>query len=149
MSNGLLLSGLPIPPSENAAYATNFRTKRRFRTNDLSRFQMLMLSYRQANLQKCKLFESTISEWIQANRELMITCVYYLHPTRVYTKDGRLKKKDVSNLNKAMHDSIGDILGFDDRHIKVMTSIREVHENESASVIIEGYSRDAMPLLIS
>ena len=53
-----------------------------------------------------------------------------------YTKDGKVKKKDIANREKFLIDSIFDELGIDDKGIFKHTMIKKQSEKEFAVVTI-------------
>jgi len=54
-----------------------------------------------------------------------------------YTKDGKVKKKDVANREKFLIDSIFDELGIDDKNIFKHTMIKKQSNKEFAVVTIK------------
>jgi Holliday junction resolvase RusA-like endonuclease len=107
------LQGIPIPPSVNAAYATNWKTKRRYKSPDLqaweSDFRAWALLNRGYILGVRKMLDTPVD-----NAALSIDLMFFFSWNRVITKDGRPKILDLDNRLKAVLDAISKVLGVND-----------------------------------
>lgn len=133
----IIINGLPLPPSINQSYATNFKTRRRFKSKDLTNFEKLIANYwleRNLQLQENR---KIIESWIKEKRDLSFTCIFYLDHKRIFTSDMRKKKMDVSNRIKAIEDSIVGWLWYDDCHHTKVMAIKTPTPNESESVTVK------------
>lgn len=134
------LVGLPIPPSENNMYVTSFKTRRRFPSNELKHFKLLMLNYASFNNFPLKYAREEVLD-ILSNPDmgLYVRLFFYFKHDRIYTKKGEFKKMDVSNRIKAIADSVSDILGIDDKVFLAVTCRKVVTcQPESVSLEIRG-----------
>lgn len=97
---------LPCPPSVNSCYATNFVTKRRFKTKKYEEWERDAF----LALQKQPKKKITGDEWLAVG-------YYFYFP--LYNKNGSKKVKDLENYFKSLSDFLGtQISGFDDHKIK-------------------------------
>jgi hypothetical protein len=104
---------IPIPPSSNALYSTFVRGGRTRRIpskeyRDYERaFKIWALQNRYDLIEARKL----IQEW---NSPLEVTMLVVLKHERVLSKKNTLKRLDVSNRSKALHDKLAEVIGVDD-----------------------------------
>lgn len=92
-----LLFEIPgIAPSVNKAYATNWKTKRRFATKDLSDWYLLVARHISCIAPKGRL-----------------SVEYEFHKSW-YTQNGSIRKADCDNLLKCSNDAVFKALGIDD-----------------------------------
>jgi len=59
-----------------------------------------------------------------------------------FTKKGEIKRKDISNREKFLIDSIFEALGLDDKQIFIHTMKKKQSSKEYAEIIIEEYKGD-------
>lgn len=129
----IILSALPLPPSENEAYKTVSSGKVEYRTNkngkeyatiptwraaskELKAFQEEMRIWRLRNLRLAtaarNFLVSPLSEYQQLIR---VDRFFAFKHERLFTLDGRPKSLDASNRVKAFDDALAtEILGLDD-----------------------------------
>jgi len=107
---------------------------------------------------KLKAFKVEFGVWMLLNRfglkaasaalsgegPLAIHCDFFFGRRALYTKDGRLKKMDVSNRLKALHDAMGDALGIDDSRFTEI-SARKVVGAPGCRVEISGLGASNTP----
>lgn len=121
-----LIRGYPIPPSDNAL-KTPVRRFKKGVARDLNR-RVLSFSDSHAYLE----FKSAVNIWrmknfnqysddfakliafTRAGRPIGIQMDLRVHHSRLFTADGKVRKWDVTNYVKAVHDTFSAILGFDD-----------------------------------
>jgi len=103
-----------IPPSSNNQYVLVRRGRKTFHvpSRDLKSFQKYMEQYPAHHSMK-ETFEE-VKYW--KDKKLLLKChsAFYFDHKRIFTKEGRAKKIDVSNHIKALHDCICKMLGIDD-----------------------------------
>lgn len=66
-----------------------------------------------------------------------IETLFVFHKSRLYTKDGRIKKLDTSNRIKPCHDAISMVLGLDDSRFNLTAS--KVYcdlENDEQTIVV-------------
>lgn len=95
------LDGLPI--SINKAYATNFKTRRRFKTKEYAEFEKKI-----KHADYFELFEITPKTKLEVNIYLIANW---------FTKSGKIRVIDAANYEKTLIDCISKHLGFDDSQI--------------------------------
>jgi len=109
----IVLGNIPIPPSSNQQYATvkSRHTGKLIRTKAdcLVTYQKEMYDWGMENLRAIHMVRKTFT-----GKELCVHSIFFLHQSRIYTKEGMPKKFDVSNRIKALHDEIAKLTGIDD-----------------------------------
>lgn len=117
---GITLDQIPIPPSENEAYPTDFRTGRRFTGKEMIEFKrrFQMWSLKRA-VQINEIIESLKWELADHRRVIRINVYFHFQSDSLFTKGDaknrpRRKKMDPHNKVKALFDCIGFMLGVDD-----------------------------------
>lgn len=118
----VVFRGYPIPPSDNALK----RPVRRFAKGGHGRVLAMAdspdyIAYRSAvNIWRMRNFANYSEElgrvlaWYRAGRPLGVQLDVRVHQARLYTKEGKARRWDVTNLAKAVHDTFGAITGVDD-----------------------------------
>lgn len=114
--NAVELKGFPMPPSANNLYATIGRGGRHIRVKSAD----------------CRAYHKDCQAWAIKNavalseaRLMSLACgkgvalrldhIYYFNRARVISKAGTPKKRDIFNLQKALHDALSELLGVDDK----------------------------------
>ena len=122
---------LTIPfrtPSVNALYGTTFRHGGMYlkkEAKDLKKEILNLISV------------STPNEFSNGtNKELKITVKIF---EDWYTKKGDIKKKDISNREKFLIDSVFEGLGIDDKQIFEHNMIKVQSKDEKAEIILEAF----------
>jgi Holliday junction resolvase RusA-like endonuclease len=113
-----------LPISTNQAFATNFKTKRRFKSKDYAEFQRLVRVFVKP---PCAIPSSMkLKAHIQITRNWL-------------TKDKRIKRIDIANYEKTLIDTLSEILGFEDSQIFEinMKKIQCDLNREKTEVLIE------------
>lgn len=111
----IIIEGLPMPPSSNHQYATITRKGKSIRipSKEVKAFKKQMqewaLEHREV-VEKAK-------EWLKNKYQIQLERHYCLHRSKLWTKDYRLKKLDVTNRIKAFDDCLCEMMGFDDSQI--------------------------------
>lgn len=112
----ITFTGLPLPPTSNNQYSMIRRGSKIFHvpSEQLRKFKDAMKQY---PLRYATLYQESrkkAQEWKEKNSPLELRCVFYFHRNRLFTKDNRFKRLDVSNRLKASHDCLSEMLGIDD-----------------------------------
>lgn len=110
-TNTVVFERVPMPPTSNLAYSSFMRGGRVVRvcSKELVAFKSQFSAYHMANLNGFG-----AGKLIFGGKPLFIDCDFYFPQERLYTKDGRLKRLDVSNRLKALHDCMATALEIDD-----------------------------------
>jgi Holliday junction resolvase RusA-like endonuclease len=109
---------MPMPPSVNGAYATNFSTKRRFKSKDYQLFESSVLHWTYVNAETLAKARELTGRLLDG-QALRVDIVFYFPRSKILTKAtksqaSRLKRLDVDNRIKAAFDVLAKILGVDD-----------------------------------
>lgn len=117
-----------ICPSLNQCYATNFKTGRRFPSKALGEFKK--------EFKKLSPPHSGEISAIQGKR-LCLIIEMWMKRERIYCKNGKIKKMDVSNRIKPLEDAISDLIGIDDsQFFRVVAVKKETDLKERTEVFI-------------
>lgn len=122
--DGLVLDQIPMPPSENQAYATDWKTGRRFASKELNEFKG---RFQMWSLKRTQLLAKTIEElkWELADHRKCLrveTWMFFQYESLFTTpikknERPRRKKMDAHNKLKSLFDSLGAMFGIDDSRI--------------------------------
>ena len=108
----------PMPPSINTCYATNWTTKRRYKTEKY-----------EAWLNDCKSALSSRGKRYKFDPKAKLSMSYSFY-SKWINKNGTIKVKDLSNYFKALEDMMGVFLeGFDDSRIFHYENITKIHSD--------------------
>lgn len=121
IKDGITFDMIPIPPSENEAYPTDFKTGRRFTGKEMVEFKrrFLMWSMKRA-IQINNLIEELKWELADHRKVIRIDVYFHFQADTLFTKPKsktdrpRRKKIDPHNRIKALFDCIGVMLAVDD-----------------------------------
>lgn len=106
------LEKFPVPPSSNKLYSS-FRG-RLIKSKDGRDYDNKVQTFVLLNKRKIESFKKHVNLLLERGPYLSITTVFVMHKSKVLTKQGRLKKIDVSNRLKALHDAFARAMGIDD-----------------------------------
>lgn len=111
--DGIYFFNIPIPPSANAQYATILRNgkTRRVPSKEMRDYDKVFEIWVLQNKHSLNEARKQIIEW---NSPLEVAFFLVLKRDKILTKDGRMKKLDVSNRSKSLHDKLAGALGIDD-----------------------------------
>lgn len=137
IKSGIILNMLPLPPSENAAYATDWVTGRRFKSKEMgeftSRFQAW--SIRRA-IEIAKIQDELKWELADHRKVLRVDAWLFFQYDSLFTKASsskdrprRKKMNDVSNFTKALHDCLATMLGIDDSRMIVGSMVPVIRDD--------------------
>jgi Holliday junction resolvase RusA-like endonuclease len=110
----ICLPNIPLPPSSNNQYKLFRRGNKTYHvpSDEFKAFKDAMSQYR--HLIDLRLFQTYARDWKDTKTPLEITCKFYVHRKRIYSLSGTIKKWDVSNRLKSLHDCISKMLDIDD-----------------------------------
>lgn len=121
IKEGIILDQIPIPPSENEAYPTDFQTGRRFTGKEMVEFKSRMQAW---SLRRALAIHKIMEElkWELADHRKVIRIDVYFHfqYESLFTKPKtkldrpRRKKMDPHNRIKALFDCLSVMLAVDD-----------------------------------
>lgn len=109
----LTIKDLPLPPSVNKMYATNWHTKRRFTSKDYDIYKRMVEHWKKLwpnQLANAREFCSKITD----GQAFRVDMTLYFQRGEVLTKRNTIKRNDTSNRIKAAHDTLSEMLGVDD-----------------------------------
>jgi len=137
----VLFEDLPMPPTSNHQYISITRRGRTYRvaSEELRTFKELMSMYPNI-FPDFKVKFHIVQDWAARKRPLEIRCTFYFKRERLFTKDNRFKRLDVSNRLKASHDSLSEILEIDDSYFFKVVAIKAVTQGE------ESFSAEIRPI---
>lgn len=135
----VLFVDLPIPPSSNSQYklARWGGKTHHVASQALKTFKIVMRQYPYT----CNEFlesKHKIQHWVNQGELLQIHCSFFLYKKRIFTQAGTVKKMDVSNRIKALHDCISELLEIDDSiYFRVVAEKRLCHDNLNEMCVVE------------
>lgn len=127
IKNGVILDQIPLPPSENAAYATDWKTGRRFKSKEMNEFTVRFQAWSMRRFQKIAQLQKELTwELADHRRALRVDAWLFFQYESLFTKSKsstdrprRKKMNDPSNFIKALHDCLSNMLGVDDSRMVV------------------------------
>jgi len=110
----VILFGIPLPPSSNHQYATIMRGNIPIRvpSKESKNYSKVFWEWKLANNKSVNRARDSIVSW---KSPLEVAMYVAISSEKMFTKDGRLKRWDVSNRCKSLHDLLAGILGVDDK----------------------------------
>ncbi len=119
--SGIILDMLPVPPSENQSYATDWKTGRRFPSQELKEYKLRCLRWSlQRSVELKKIIDALKWELADHRKALRVDSYFFLQYETLFTKPTsakdrpRRKKVDIQNFGKALFDCLAAMLGVDD-----------------------------------
>jgi hypothetical protein len=115
--DSIVLQGLPMPPSSNGQYSTvitmkaGFRQTRRVKSKEAVIYARSFQHWSIVNSDKIKEAKAAISSW---NTGLECTMYFIFPKEKLLTQKNQLKKLDVTNRIKQIHDLLVTALDIDD-----------------------------------
>ena len=124
----------PMPPSHNRLNLNSSRGPRRCRFNSPE--------YK-AFLHDCSIFEmmhrtqlSQIKAWAKDKPLIRIHCDYFFLRNKLYCLDGRIKKFDPPNREKATFDAVAKLLSIDDSVFRVWSGATHVGRSHFVNITL-------------
>lgn len=160
MTQGLTIAieSYPLPPSENVAFATNWKTKKRFKSEVYENYETAVLVWSMHNRGTISHLKRLFREWTaQPLGVVRIDFIFTFHRDRIITKAGKLKSKkcDPMNYVKPACDTLSQLVNVDDSYfeagqiVKAWTPSKNcegVYLKFSPSIILE---RDGAKTLLT
>lgn len=130
----IVFKGIPVPPSSNDQYATMIVKGRpiRFPSKSAKEYKKAFGIWAIKNNAALKEAREIIVKW---NSPLEVSMFVALDKSRIFCKDGRLKKLDVTNRSKSLHDLLSDHIGIDDSYF-ISTPMEKVIADSDEQVIV-------------
>lgn len=137
----ILLAGAPIPPSTNHQYSTIVRGGKTIRvpSKEATHYKRLFAFWKLKNARAINAARDEIKAWGEPVEVCMYVC---FSKERLFTKDHRIKKLDITNRVKSIHDLLCEALGFDDSMI-VSASMEKCaveHVDEQVLILLRPYN---------
>ncbi len=153
----IILKDLPIPPSINQAYYTDFRSKTRHKSSAYRTYERMILEWARINPSRLMMARDLTTK-IGQGQAIRVDCTFYFQRSEVLTKEKKQtktkpgspsypKRNDTSNRIKIAHDELSKLLGLDDKYFWDGTFEKKILSGEhpgfldiTLSIIdIEGY----------
>jgi len=135
---------LPMSPQSNNMYAT-LPDRRRIPSKELKLYQRMMQEWALKNQFIAQTARKRCQEIVNSGNFLFVEAHFFFKKEKVFTKVGGVKKMDVSNRIKAMHDCVSEIIGVDDCYfwsVSAQKNILEFNEPERVTVTIREFIFD-------
>lgn len=137
----IIIRDLPLPPSSNNQYLLVRRKGKSYHVSspELKKFKVEMEEYPLKRPNDFIQNLSLIKAWKEKKLRLEFHSTFYFSYGRIFTKDHRPKKMDVSNRIKALHDCVASMLGMDDSIIFKMVAektLAKMDEKERVEIQI-------------
>lgn len=134
-SGSIFISGLPVPPTSNHQYVSMVRGGRtiRFKSKGAKDYEREFHSWAIRNKSMVDKAIVTLEKW---HSPLEARAYVIFEKSRLITKDFCMKKLDISNRMKALHDLLCDVLLIDDCHFVTNVNEKIISDNKDEQVII-------------
>lgn len=133
--NSILFMGVPLPPSSNKQYSTFLRNGKiqRVTSPAAALYQHDFKAWAFRHRADILAATQTILQW-QSTIEIRAYVIF--KKSRLLTKDSRIKKLDISNRLKALHDLLADAFNIDDSHFSTNFNEKLVSISDQEQVVI-------------
>lgn len=113
----LEIKGMPMPPSQNQAYANSFNGsgRGRYKTQAYKTYEQEMEYWSHKNNYILDMARRMCSS-LQIGEAIQIDATFNFMEHKIITKKNEPKKNDSSNRLKILHDVIAHHLGIDDKY---------------------------------
>lgn len=129
------LVNFPLPISSNKLYSS-FRG-RLVKSQAGREYDTKVETFVLFNKRKVEAMRKHVYDLLDESPYLSITTIFVIHQNRVLTKQGKLKKIDVSNRLKQTHDCFSKVIGLDDSHfVNPIVHLATCRNEEEEQVII-------------
>jgi Holliday junction resolvase RusA-like endonuclease len=135
MDKTILIQSFPFPPSINEAYR-NVPKVGRVSSAVLKEYKAEVERWRLANLTGLEAYKQMIAaEWGESP-SFQIDAFLVCKPERIWTKQNKPKRFDVSNRIKCFEDQFCPLFGFDDRDVWSISMSKVMGERECVIVML-------------
>lgn len=130
---------LPMPPSSNHQYSLFRRGSKTLHipSKALKEYKQAMSSYPLLHSNSCLIARALMRRWLDNRLPLEFHSVFYFSHQKLFTKDNQVKRLDVSNRIKALHDCMGEMLQVDDSMIFRLTAEKAISQQNAEMVCVE------------
>lgn len=130
----ILLKGIPLPPTTNLQYSTFVKNGRimRVKAKDSVAYQKEFYAWASLKADDINKAKSLLNETM----ELKIRANFFFSKDRLYTKKGKIKRLDVSNRVKLLHDCLADVLEIDDSQFFLCIETKVPVYNDACEQVI-------------
>ena len=123
----LSLKEIPMPPSSNNQYVV--ARNRLVPSSDLRNYKKRMEIYGITLQRSLKEDANDLAGFVEDGKVLHIDRRFYFPRSRLFTKQDKPKKIDVSNRIKAVDDAISKLIGIDDKLFFSATTKKYAHSH--------------------
>lgn len=136
-TTSILLSGLPIPPSSNHQYKLFRRGGKTYHvpSKELIQYREAMEAYRYS-APNFLLAKEQMKAWMRCERIFEVNAMFFFHFKRLFTKQMTVKKFDVSNRLKSLHDCLSTLLEVDDSRFFKIGAEKAVGANHCHEMVV-------------
>lgn len=113
----MVLSNIPMPPSSNKIYATSYKTGRRFKTTEATKFESDFSKWTLTHEYQLGCIKIASQSIDPKNLRLIIKTKFKFTYSQLFTKKGIPKKLDLTNRNKMLYDQLCKAVNIDDKYI--------------------------------
>lgn len=124
------LDDMPMPPTQNQIYATDFKTGRRFKAKvygDYLKMVNFWASERQALLNQ---IHTELSYWVNKKYRIAVHSFYAWPANKINTSG------DPSNRIKAQHDALKNMIRIDDRYFTIRNCENVLTQDDPYAILI-------------
>jgi len=132
----IYLFGLPVPPSVNGQYKSILVGRKiiRAKSSEAVSYEKVFASWAAEHRDIVASARKEVQRWASPLSVSMYVC---LERSKIFTKDGRMKRMDVSNRSKSLHDLLANVLGVDDSIFSHTPMEKVLCDERGEQVIIE------------
>ena len=124
------LKNIPMCPSVNKIYATDFRTKRRFKSKDAIKFESDFSKWILTHEYQLGVIKTHLNTKEKHEIKIELEIEYYFPYSKIFCKNGKPKRLDHFNRSKMLIDQLSKAIGIDDCYIFKTTEEKLVDEKE-------------------
>lgn len=129
-----VLQKIPLPPTSNKMYASV--RGRLIKSIEARKYSASIDRYAMIYFSKIESIKNSIPK----NSTIDVHCDFFFHRNRIFGKKGQIKKIDVSNRIKQVHDSISKLINIDDSRFSFISARKyaiDLNMLESVAVTIK------------
>lgn len=128
----LSVLNLPMSPSSNSQYALIRRGTKTFfvSSSELQTYKRHMAAYKRQNLAHVNAVQKQMQGWLVGGMKLGIKTVFHFERSRLFTQKETIKKLDVSNRIKAVHDCFCTMVKIDDSNFFEVIALKKWVHNK-------------------
>lgn len=131
------LYNIPFPPSSNKIYAESYKTRRKFKTKVALDFEADFRNWAIVNRAEINKIKEQLDRFEKNKLKFYIERDFHCEKEKLFCKDGRPKKFDVSNLIKVLDDQLCKVLGIDDAQIFYGSEMKTLSPTRFVNIHLE------------